>query len=639
MLFHQIDTKRSFALFEKDGLVNCFQGDVHLLKKLEDVHALARKTRRDVAFVLPFHVIRERGFEAKGEEPILAMTVDVSLRLPKEQVIYELPAIDPHVEGDVEASVPDEDFANIVKKVQDNEIEGGNASQVVISRSFLGKLQGFGVETALGIYRKALHQTGQYMTVLFANIATDNAENSQYIVGCTPERHLEIIGNETIMVPIAGTLRKESKSDFEKSLSEFLEDPKEINELFQVTDEEMKMMGIICPDGGEIEGPFLREIGAVVHTEYQLVGSRSKNTIDALRHTFHAPTVVGSPMESAARIVNKYEPLSRRYYSGEIGVYKCPRTDAPNGDLDCAILIRCAEIQGNGNFRIQAGGGIVRDSTPLNEAHETRAKAMGILGVFTNAHQLSEKYLTPEVLQKYAPTLTGRNRFLSSFWMKRYSTNKDSKNNELASINITIINNEDDFAFMIGHMIRNMGSNVKVVDTFAFDCSADASDIVVIGPGPGDPTDMNHSRMKKIQEIIEGLKQRKRPLLGICLGHQSLAVNEGISVERQTNSSQGVQRKVHVWGEERLVGFYNSFSPVYSHDAKKLTHLKFDLDENNRIIALLGDRCAGFQFHPESIMSEDGGALLRQALMTLSISAHAHPFSSKQLRRALHGSE
>ncbi len=99
------------------------------------------------------------------------------------------------------------------------------------------------------------------------------------------------------MIPIAGTLRKKDPNDLRPlkvRLLEFLKNPKEIQELFHVLDEELKMMEVVSSGGGRIEGPFLRQNGAVIHTEYLLIGKRGNmDPIDALRHTLHAPTLVG----------------------------------------------------------------------------------------------------------------------------------------------------------------------------------------------------------------------------------------------------------------------------------------------------------------------------------------------------------
>jgi phenazine biosynthesis protein phzE len=105
--------------------------------------------------------------------------------------------------------------------------------------------------------------------------------------------------------------------------------------------------------------------------------------------------------------------------------------------------------------------------------------------------------------------------------------------------------------------------------------------------------------------------------LGICLGHQAIAVHEGLSVTKQKVSTQGLQRQVRVFGEMRRLGFYNSFSPVLDEYARSRSDIKPDVDEDNRIIAMQGQRFIGFQFHPESVMSQDGNKVLYQALSSL----------------------
>src|SRR5260370_39522189 len=103
------------------------------------------------------------------------------------------------------------------------------------------------------------------------------------------------------MNPISGTLPKKplgARAD----LIAFLSDPKEVNELFQVVDEELKMMSKICSDGGEIHGPYLKEMSSLIHTEYELDGHSKMPLVDPFRLSMFPSTMLGSQLDNAARI-------------------------------------------------------------------------------------------------------------------------------------------------------------------------------------------------------------------------------------------------------------------------------------------------------------------------------------------------
>lgn len=615
-----IDDSRAFALIEKDGRLNFYQGAVSRLETIRDIHGLARRENSDVVFVLPYAAIRERGFEAKGDEPVLGLSAKTQLSFATEEILPHLPAEGFDLDGGVTPLLNDDDYAALVTEFKQSEIEGGHVSQTTISRKFAGRIKNLSLSSLLGTFRRIILQRGHYMAVLFYNPAAEG-HDAEIILAATPERHLEVTGTRTIMTPIAGTLRKEDRDTFPERLQKFIRDKKEINELFQVLDEEMKIMGLICPEGGAVSGPYLREVGAVVHTEYNLIGKRTLHSIDALRETLHAPTVVGSPMESAARVIAKYEPDSRRYYAGEIGVYKRPRTEEPDGDIDAAILIRMAEISKDGSFVVQSGGGLVRDSDPANEARESTAKAMGILRYFTNDSD-AVPYLTDELKDNIRAEFESRNDQLSQFWMQKQNhyapqAAASQTGRALEGRTVTIINNEDNFAHMIAHLVRSFDAEVSVVDTFAYDPATDQADVTLIGPGPGNPNSRSHPRMAKLHDITAALRAADRSLLGVCLGHQFLALHEGLTVAQQTSSTQGMPLAVTVAGKKCRLGFYNSFSPVRDEAAQKCGGIDFDCDDQNRIIAMRGDGFSGFQFHPESVMSIEGVELLYNALAQL----------------------
>ena len=607
-----LQSDQSFALLEKQGQIDVCVGTMHECACIDDIGRLYDETGKEIVFVLPFHIIRERGFDAVGDEPVLALVVNEKTTLDAAAVRGINSESSYKVAGKITPNLSDKEFEAAVKAVQSEEIEGGNASQVVLSRYFEGSFAHFSPEQLLVLYQELMNTGGQYMTVFVANRASRDKDKHHYLLAATPECHVEMTDEKTVMTPIAGTFRKGDGENFEPRLAQFLKDEKEINELFQVVDEEMKMMGIICPQGGNIHGPYMREIGAVIHTEYKLEGTRSGRALDALKHTLHAPTVIGGPMESAARIVAAREKQSRRYYAGEIGVYK-----GANDTLDCAIFLRGIDVFENGDFRVQAGAGVVRDSDPISEQEETKAKAASVLAILQGNAKSHARLLTPEIEARLTPIMEERNAHLSHFWFEQQTPIRPPE--MLYGLDVTIINNEDDFAHMIAHILRYQGCNVRVEDTHEFDASKNPSKVVVLGPGPGDVNDGKNPRMVALNQHVISLRNQGRLIMGVCLGHQALAKFFGLPVVLQETSTQGVQKQIHVFGRDVRVGFYNSFSPELSDNHKAPATILFDVDNQNRILAMKGDGFVSFQFHPESVLSEKGYELLTESLINLRL--------------------
>ena len=93
-----------------------------------------------------------------------------------------------------------------------------------------------------------------------------------------------------------------------------------------------------------------------------------RSAYDVLRATFPAGTVSGAPKVRAMEIIDELEPTKRGIYAGAVGYLGF------NGDMDLAIAIRTAVVK-DGRIFVQAGAGIVADSDPDSEWHETLNKA------------------------------------------------------------------------------------------------------------------------------------------------------------------------------------------------------------------------------------------------------------------------
>ncbi|MFD0788434.1 chorismate-binding protein, partial [Micromonospora azadirachtae] len=166
------------------------------------------------------------------------------------------------------------------------------------------------------------------------------------LVGASPERHVSVDDGLVMMNPISGTFRHAGAAPDRAALLRFLADRKEVEELYMVLDEELKMMATVAEDGGQVVGPYLKEMSHLAHTEYLLAGRGTRDVRDVLRETMFAPTVTGSPMENACRVIARHERTGRRYYAGVLALLG--HDDAGRQTLDAPILIRTAEISPDG---------------------------------------------------------------------------------------------------------------------------------------------------------------------------------------------------------------------------------------------------------------------------------------------------
>jgi phenazine biosynthesis protein phzE len=264
----------------------------------------------DLLVLVPYGQLTERGYLAHDDgEPLLAMAV-------REQAAVPLGVTLPRIPGrpvkfvDGEFDVSDADYADIVRRVIDAEIGTGEGANFVIKRSFTAQLPDFSREAALSVFRRLVeHEAGAYWTFL---VHVDG----RTFLGATPERHISVHDGVAVMNPISGTYRYPADGPSLDGVLEFLADRKEADELYMVVDEELKMMGRVCPSGARVVGPYLKEMARLAHTEYFIEGRTDRDVRDILRETLFAPTVTGSPLENAARVIHRYEPAGRGYYSG-----------------------------------------------------------------------------------------------------------------------------------------------------------------------------------------------------------------------------------------------------------------------------------------------------------------------------------
>lgn len=682
--------------------VEVLVGDVAEAQSLADLPLSSSRPGHELLAVVPFRQLAERGFAAPDDgAPLLALRITEQESVDLTDAVRLLPD-DRLAVRDAGFAVDDEAYADLVRTVLTEEIGRGRGANFVIERPFTAEIDSFGTRAALSVFRRLLLQErGTYWTFLVR-------VGDRTFVGASPERHVSAVGGEVVMNPISGTYRYPAGGPSVPGVLSFLADRKETDELLMVVDEELKMMGRICERGGRVVGPYLKPMARLAHTEYLIKGHSTRSVPDILRETLFAPTVTGSPLESACEVISRYEPAGRGYYSGVLALVGRDATGERR--LDSTILIRTAHIDTDGRARIGVGATLVRHSDPEAEVAETHTKVAGLLAAIRggeggadnasrtapDGHAAAARRDAPPAsdgriatAQRDAPAdpdariattrpdappapdrsaasdgravparrdaprapgsdapaapradspvtdwsahpdvrtaLARRNAPLASFWLDR--------RDEVPAVvrgSVLVVDAEDAFTAMLGQQLAALGLTPRIRrwDEPAAVEEAERHDLVVVGPGPGDPRDLSDPKIAALRMLTRQLLDSGRPFLSVCLGHQVLAGELGLDLVRKPRPHQGRQRVIDLFGHRRRVGFYNSFAALADRDrltAPVTAEVSRDT-ATHEVHALRGPHFHSVQFHPESVLSTDGFDVLREsvtALLTVLAPAHS----------------
>lgn len=197
------------------------------------------------------------------------------------------------------------------------------------------------------------------------------------IMSSSPERLLERKQTKVSTRPIAGTRARGKDVDDDKLLrEELIKHPKERAEHIMLIDLGRNDLGRICK-AGSVEVNELMVIESYEHVHHivsNIRGTLKENVTpgQAIKAVFPGGTITGCPKVRCMQIISALEEKQREAYTGSMGYLN------HDGDMDLNILIRTMHLQGS-HLSFRAGGGIVYDSNPEKEVHETRAKARGLL--------------------------------------------------------------------------------------------------------------------------------------------------------------------------------------------------------------------------------------------------------------------
>ena len=189
---------------------------------------------------------------------------------------------------------------------------------------------------------------------------------------------------------------------------------------------------------------------------------------------------------------------------------------------------------------------------------------------------------------------------------------------------LLMIDNYDSFTYNLVQYFGELGQQVKVVRNDALDVAgiaALAPERIVISPGPCTPDQAGVS-LAVLNEL-----SGKLPILGVCLGHQSLGQAFGGKVIRAKTIMHGKTSPIHHEGKGVFAGLPSPFLATRYHslvvekeslpDCLEIT--AWTENEDGSFDEIMGLRhktlaAEGVQFHPESILTEHGHAMLRNFL-------------------------
>ena len=179
---------------------------------------------------------------------------------------------------------------------------------------------------------------------------------------------------------------------------------------------------------------------------------------------------------------------------------------------------------------------------------------------------------------------------------------------------IVIIDNYDSFTYNLSHLVKELGAEVSVMRNDEFELEAlDAFDKIILSPGPGIPSEAG-----LLLEVIRHYAGRK-PILGVCLGHQAIGEVFGGKLTNLSTVFHGVATEGTQLGNDYLfdglperitMGRYHSW--VVDREGWPEALEVTALSDEGQVMALRHRKMDihGIQFHPESVLTPDGRHML-----------------------------
>ncbi len=303
-----------------------------------------------VSASLAFEHAKARLAEAESalERPLPHAAPPVALPPPREPV----------------SNLSKQQFMDIVARMKEY-ITAGDAFQIVPSQRFSAPF----ALPPFALYR-ALRRINPAPFLVYLDFGGFS------IVCSSPEILVRLRDGMVTIRPLAGTRPRGVTHEEDQALeAELLSDPKERAEHLMLLDLGRNDVGRVAELGSVAvtESFAIERFSHVMHIVSNVQGRLRDglDALDALIAGFPAGTLTGAPKVRAMQIIEELEPTRRGIYAGCIGYF------AANGTMDTCIGLRTALVK-DGTMYVQAGGGVVANSTPEGEYEETRQKARAL---------------------------------------------------------------------------------------------------------------------------------------------------------------------------------------------------------------------------------------------------------------------
>ncbi len=566
--------------------------------------------------LLPFRHLAEHGLPCHDDgTPLRVLRVREHHVLSEDAFTGGLPAATPPVEWrEAGFTTSDARYEDLVREFVASDAARGGLN-VLLRRDWSARLPEFRPAVAVELFRRLLAaESGAYWTF----VVHTGGSRPVTLVGATPQGHVGVEGGRVVMNPLCGTYRRTPEGSRPEDLLAFLADPKETEELATTVDAELAVLCRLAGPGVRVEGPFLRGMAHLLHTQCRISGPAAAGARETLARALFASTVVGSPFAEACAAIHGRETTGRGYYGGLLALIG--RDGAGAEELDSAAVIRTLVVDHRGEARLSVGATVGGRSSPEAEAAETRTKARAVLTALMERPWSADPARTPPAPAPPAPAppdpddldgavreaLAGRHAALSPFWTRGTVAPPTggpavlvldpggAAGTELAALlhlvsavhgRAEVIRHDDPGA--AGALVRHPGP-------------------VLVASGPGRPDDPGCARMAALRRaaalLVRDRPPGRPPVAGVGLGFQLLALAALPDARVVARSGgAGLARQVDFFGRPVTAAFRNTYRIVRGRDRHELV----TLDERG---------VRGVQFRPESVLTSDGAGVLRRLL-------------------------